>query len=282
MRSDAANSDRRLRLCRAGGRRSFSRDADGRSKAGPASARIGGATCRPGPIRCGPSTSPIPRRCRQPSGEFDVVVQCASSRRRRRGRLSAGFIWGARGSSCNVSRAHAAFHQQHERLCPKRRRRSSTKRSPAEPAHEKGKILRETEELVLASNGIVARLGGIHGPGRSFLLSKFLEGKAVIDPTERALHQPGASRRHRLRLAAVGGAASRLRAARSLMLSDDRPIALSEAYRWLDARVEETFAATGAGERFRRKRGRSNKQVSNAKLRALGWEPRYPDFRARR
>jgi hypothetical protein len=28
----------------------------------------------------------------------------------------------------------------------------------------------------------------------------------------------------------------------------------------------------------RRKRGGSNKRVSNAKLRNLGWEPRYPTF----
>jgi hypothetical protein len=27
-----------------------------------------------------------------------------------------------------------------------------------------------------------------------------------------------------------------------------------------------------------RKRGDSNKRVSNAKLRALGWTPRYPSF----
>jgi hypothetical protein len=33
-----------------------------------------------------------------------------------------------------------------------------------------------------------------------------------------------------------------------------------------------------AADTGRRKRGDSNKQVSNRKLRALGWAPRYPTF----
>jgi hypothetical protein len=33
-----------------------------------------------------------------------------------------------------------------------------------------------------------------------------------------------------------------------------------------------------AGDARPRKRGESNKQVSNRKLRALGWAPRYPTF----
>ena len=53
--------------------------------------------------------------------------------------------------------------------------------SLAEPTRETGKILRETEEIVLRAGGIVARVAGIYGPGRSFLLRKFLAGEAVID-----------------------------------------------------------------------------------------------------
>ena len=40
--------------------------------------------------------------------------------------------------------------------------------SPAAPDRETGRILRETEEVVLAApGGTVARLAGIYGPGRS-------------------------------------------------------------------------------------------------------------------
>ena len=57
-----------------------------------------------------------------------------------------------------------------------------TESDPSEPVHESGRILRETEELVLDRRGTIARLAGIYGPGRSFLLKQLLAGKAVIDP----------------------------------------------------------------------------------------------------
>src|SRR5947209_3500015 len=57
-----------------------------------------------------------------------------------------------------------------------------TEESETKPAREEGRILLETEDLVLGDGGIVARLGGIYGPGRSALLTKFLSGTAMIDP----------------------------------------------------------------------------------------------------
>ena len=53
--------------------------------------------------------------------------------------------------------------------------------SPAEPLRETGQILRETEELVLASGGVVARLAGLYGPGRCVPLQKLLDGRATIE-----------------------------------------------------------------------------------------------------
>src|SRR5947208_2231517 len=46
----------------------------------------------------------------------------------------------------------------------------------AEPPSAKGKILREAEEILLEHGGIVLRLGGIYGPGRSFLLQSLMQG----------------------------------------------------------------------------------------------------------
>ena len=43
--------------------------------------------------------------------------------------------------------------------------------------------------------------------------------------------------------------------------------------------TEKAVAAGDRTPRAPRKRGESNKRVSNQKLRALGWEPRYPNFR---
>jgi nucleoside-diphosphate-sugar epimerase len=58
---------------------------------------------------------------------------------------------------------------------------------------------------------------------------------------------------------------------------DDEPIRQSECYRWLAGRLNR-LAPPLARSTSEPKRGRSNKRVSNAKLRRLGWAPRYPSF----
>ena len=49
------------------------------------------------------------------------------------------------------------------------------------PERETGRLLLEAEGVTLAAGGIVARLSGIYGPGRSVILKKFLTGEAVIE-----------------------------------------------------------------------------------------------------
>lgn len=57
---------------------------------------------------------------------------------------------------------------------------------------------------------------------------------------------------------------------------DDQPIRARDAHQWLNAHLQRPLAlGTVAAKRGR---GDSNKRVSNKKLRALGWEPRYPNF----
>jgi hypothetical protein len=57
---------------------------------------------------------------------------------------------------------------------------------------------------------------------------------------------------------------------------DNQPILARDTYQWLSAKLQRSLLTgkVAAG----RKRGDSNKRVSNRKLRALGWEPRYPNF----
>ncbi|PYJ27043.1 MAG: hypothetical protein DME89_10475, partial [Verrucomicrobia bacterium] len=52
----------------------------------------------------------------------------------------------------------------------------------------------------------------------------------------------------------------------------------SECYRWLAQRLNRPLPPIGKLEQEQRKRGNSNKRVSNAKLRRLGWTPQYPTF----
>jgi nucleoside-diphosphate-sugar epimerase len=150
--------------------------------------------------------------------------------------------------------------------------------SAAEPEHETGRILRETEELVRQSGGLIARLAGIYGPGRSALLRKFLSGEARLDEGgERYLNQV-----HRDDIAAalvhlVALCNERASAPSIVNVADDQPITEREAYSWLAAKLNRPLPALAAWP-SERKRGASNKQVSNRKLRAFGWKPKFPTF----
>jgi nucleoside-diphosphate-sugar epimerase len=150
-----------------------------------------------------------------------------------------------------------------------------TEESETKPTRETGRTLLETENLVLVHDGIVARLAGIYGPGRSALLSKFLSGEATVDPeSDRFLNQV-----HR---DDVAGALFLLlnrqpQAKQIYNVVDDQPIRHSECYRWLAERLNCPFPRVGKLT-VQRKRGDSNKRVSNAKLRTIGWTPRYPTF----
>lgn len=145
--------------------------------------------------------------------------------------------------------------------------------SPAEPAHETGRILRQTEGLVRQNGGTIARLAGIYGPGRSALLRKFLSGEARIEGDGgRFLNQA-----HRDDIAAALLLLATLPNEEMVNVADDLPMTQRGAYEWLAARLGQPLPP-GTNAPAARKRGASNKRVRNAKLRALGWTPRYPTF----
>jgi nucleoside-diphosphate-sugar epimerase len=58
---------------------------------------------------------------------------------------------------------------------------------------------------------------------------------------------------------------------------DDTPVPRAEILAWLSERLNLPLPASLAAAE--QKQGHSNKQVSNAKLRALGWAPAYPSYR---
>jgi len=146
--------------------------------------------------------------------------------------------------------------------------------SAAEPQHETGKILRETEKFVRQSGGIVARLAGIYGPGRSALLRKFLTGEALLENGgERYQNQA-----HRDDIASALLHLAKLPDDPGLVnVTDDEPLTQRGCYEWLATKLQRPMppSVKRAGER---KRGTSNKRVSNRRLRALGWEPKFPTF----
>jgi nucleoside-diphosphate-sugar epimerase len=210
-------------------------------------------------------------------GEFDVVVQCVSTKGGDVEDYRGLYLDGARNLLQRFPNARFLFTSSTS-VYAQMDGSIVDERSTTEPIHEKGKILCETENLVLAAGGIVARLGGIHGPGRSFFLSKFLQGTAAIDPMDsRLINQV-----HRddivsaLLLLVENPLAS---GGEIFNVVGDHPISVSEAYTWLSVRLGKPLPSP-AERALSPKRGQSNKRVSNAKLRGLGWEPRYPSFEA--
>ncbi len=148
-----------------------------------------------------------------------------------------------------------------------------TEESAAEPDRETGRVLRETEEWVIARNGLVTRLAGIYGPGRSVLLRKFFAGEAVIEGD-------GAKWINQVHRDDIASALVQLVTARArgvFNVSDDEPLAQRGVYEWLARRFARAMPPTGEID-LNRKRGWTNKRVSNAKLRASGWTARYPSF----
>ena len=222
---------------------------------------------RPYPVRAVDVTSA------DASGTFDVVIHCVSSRGGDESAYRRLYFAGAK----NLLRAFpdaTLLFASSTSVYAQTDGSVVDENSPAEPGHAKGQILRETEDLVLGAGGIVARLGGIHGPGRSFFLTRFLEG-ASADSSDRLINQV-----HRDDIvSALVLLAERREEFRGEIFNivGDAPISARDAQAWLSSRLKKSVAATAGGARPN-KRGRSNKRVSNRKLRALGWEPRYPTF----
>jgi nucleoside-diphosphate-sugar epimerase len=152
--------------------------------------------------------------------------------------------------------------------------------SAAEPGHETGKILRETEDLVRQYGGRVTRLAGIYGPGRSALLRKLVAGEARIEAgVERNLNQA-----HRddiaaaLLLLVTQSSGGQLPPGAIVNIIDDQPMTERECYEWLATKLDRPVPPV-AYQAGARKRGVSNKRVSNRKLHALGWTPEFPSFK---
>jgi nucleoside-diphosphate-sugar epimerase len=132
------------------------------------------------------------------------------------------------------------------------------------------------EKLILEKGGIVARLAGIYGPQRSALLSKFLNGTATIDPNNdrfvNQVHRDDIASALFLLLNREAHASAQI-----YNIVDDQPLLQSECFAWLAQRLDRPLPAIRKSEQPR-KRGDSNKRVSNAKLRRVGWTPDYPTF----
>lgn len=206
--------------------------------------------------------------------DFDAVIHCASTRGGDVDLYRQVYLRGAGNLLERFKRSRMIFTSSTS-VYAQSDGSWVTETSATEPARETGRILLETEKLVLASGGMVARLAGIYGPGRSALLRKFLSGEAVIDPeNDRFVNQV-----HRDDIASALALLLDRKSTGGEIYNvvDDEPILQSDCHKWLAQKLDRPVPSK-ARSTSRRKRGDSNKRVSNAKLRGLGWKPRYRNF----
>jgi nucleoside-diphosphate-sugar epimerase len=157
--------------------------------------------------------------------------------------------------------------------------------SPTEPATDTAKILVATEKLLLAAGrehdfpALILRAAGIYGPDRGYLLKQFLRGEARI---------AGAGARmlnmiHRDDLIrAIIAALERGRAGAIYNAVDNEPVSQHDFFQWLAAKLGQPLPPVVAEDAAApRKRGLTNKRISNHKLRTeLGFSFTHPDFRS--
>ena len=160
-----------------------------------------------------------------------------------------------------------------------------TEHSATEPDAPTSQVLVETEKILLSAvaeqkfPAVILRVAGIYGPGRGHSFKAFLRGDARIEGDgDRWLNMI-----HRDDL--IGVIITALRDANvgeAFNVADDEPVSQLKFYEWLAVELNKPMPPkVSADAEVWRRRGVTNKRVSNAKLRAaLGYEFQFPDFRA--
>lgn len=147
--------------------------------------------------------------------------------------------------------------------------------APTEPARETGKVLLEAEKYALDQHGSVARLAGIYGPKHSIYFERFLNGEAEIEGDgERWINQ----------IYRDDAAAALVHLAHGEMepgiynVCDDTPATQRQVYQWLAEFFDRPIPPKGEADP-NKKRGLTNKRISNKKLKETGWRPEFPSFK---
>jgi nucleoside-diphosphate-sugar epimerase len=144
--------------------------------------------------------------------------------------------------------------------------------TPADPPGFNGRVLLEAEHwLARQAPSVTLRLAGLYGPGRSQLLDRLRAGQVRVPRAK----PHWANRIHVDDAAAAIVHLLALSGARPLYLGvDDTPLPLDALYDHLSALLRTALPAEGAAPA-----GVGSKRLSNARLRASGFVPRWADAR---
>ncbi|MBV6501443.1 MAG: Shikimate kinase [Prosthecobacter sp.] len=213
---------------------------------------------------------------RSRTGPVDAFIHCASSGRGGADAYQAVYVNGMTHLASAYPEARPLFTSSTS-VYPQTDGSQVDEESHADPDRETGRLLRAAENIALGRNGLVARLAGIYGPGRSFVLKNLLEGRSGIEVS------PEAPEGRLLNQIHVDDAACALvhlvttNQAGIFNVVDDAQLTQRACLEKLAALFSLPVPETRSPDPLR-KRGWSHKSVSNARLRATGWSPAFPSY----
>jgi len=156
--------------------------------------------------------------------------------------------------------------------------------SPTEPLIETAKVLLETERLLLTAVAdrkvtvVILRVAGIYGPDRGHGFKQFLKNEARIEGDGsrfmNMIHRDDL-------ISCIIAALKNGRAGEIYNAVDDEPVSQANFFQWLAGTVGKyPPPSEPKNPAENRKRGVTNKRVSNRKLKMeLGCQFKYPNFR---
>ncbi|MBV1816289.1 SDR family oxidoreductase [Pseudomonas viridiflava] len=216
-----------------------------------------------------------------PAGQIDYVVYCATPSQRDEAGYRDAYVNGLRHVlgwlKEQGQRPKRLFFVSSSGVYGQQEGEWVDETSATEPVGYTGTVMLEAEQLALNSGlpATAVRLTGIYGPGRADLSNRVRQGHSVrIDPPVYAnrIHADDAAGL----LAHLLEADDRGVALESCYLGvDDDPAALADVVSW----IREYLGVTEWSDDVSVQRVGS-KRCSNARARALGWIPVYPDYRA--
>jgi nucleoside-diphosphate-sugar epimerase len=159
-----------------------------------------------------------------------------------------------------------------------------TESSPAEPEAATAKILVETENLLLTEArknfpALILRIAGIYGPARGHAFKQYLRGEARIEGEGarwlNMIHRDDV-------IGTIIAALERGTPGEIYNAVDNEPVSQLHFFEWLAAELQKPLPPrVTADTEVWRKRGVTNKRISNAKLlEKLQYQFKFPDFRA--
>ncbi len=159
-----------------------------------------------------------------------------------------------------------------------------TENSPAEPEAATSKVLVETENFLIAASknnfpAVILRVAGIYGPARGHSFKQFLRGEARIEGDGarwlNMIHRDDV-------IGVIIAALENGKAGEIYNAMDNEPVSQSDFFAWLAAELQKPKPPRVAADaEVGRKRGATNKRVSNSKLvTELKYQFKFPNFRS--